>query len=305
MNGTALYAYDEAGHLLGEYDATDALIEETVWLDDIPVATLRPSGSTVSISYVHSDQLNTPRQVTRPSDNTTMWTWNSDPFGTDAANPNPAGAGTFAYDLRFPGQVFDGQAGLHENYFRDFDPAMGRYIESDPVGLLAGVNTYAYVSGSPVSLLDPAGLADVNLFNPNANSHDSTGTYAGWNAWNIPGVYTVAGHGNQGWMEDVRAGYNRLYPEDLAKLIQKDPNWKNRPVMFGGCHTGDSWAEGCAVKSRLDTFAQMLANLLGVPVTASPQFTRWDSQRGLLGTSPGISEPVQYPGAWKTYYPTK
>jgi hypothetical protein len=55
----------------------------------------------VSIYYLHSDQLNTPRQVTRPSDNTPMWTWNSDPFGTDAANPSPAGAGTFAYSLRF------------------------------------------------------------------------------------------------------------------------------------------------------------------------------------------------------------
>ena len=73
-----------------------------MWLGDIPVATLRPNGATVAIYYIHSDQLNTPRQVTRPSDNTAMWTWNSDPFGTDAANTNPAGAGTFAYNLRFP-----------------------------------------------------------------------------------------------------------------------------------------------------------------------------------------------------------
>ena len=90
VNGTVLYAYDEAGHVLGEYDGTGTLIEETVWLGDTPVATLRPNGSTVLIYYVHSDQLNTPRQVTRPSDNTAMWTWNSDPFGKDAANPNPA-----------------------------------------------------------------------------------------------------------------------------------------------------------------------------------------------------------------------
>jgi hypothetical protein len=72
--GPVLYAYDEAGHLLGEYDGTGSLIEKTVWLGDIPVATLRPSGSTVAIYYVHSDQLNAPRQVARPSDNTLMWT---------------------------------------------------------------------------------------------------------------------------------------------------------------------------------------------------------------------------------------
>jgi RHS repeat-associated protein len=86
-----------------------------------------------------------------------MWTWNSDPFGTDAANPNPAGAGAFAYNLRFPGQVFDGQAGLHDNYFRDYDPAAGRYAESDPIGLRSGINTYPYVGGNPLSNVDPSG----------------------------------------------------------------------------------------------------------------------------------------------------
>jgi RHS repeat-associated protein len=86
-----------------------------------------------------------------------MWTWNSDPFGTDAANANPAGVGTFAYNLRFPGQIFDGPAGLHQNGFRDYDPALGRYVESDPMGLLGGTNTYAYVEANPVSNYDPKG----------------------------------------------------------------------------------------------------------------------------------------------------
>jgi RHS repeat-associated protein len=116
------------------------------------VATLRPNGTNVSIYYIHSDGLNTPRQITRPSDNTVMWTWNSDPFGTDAANPNPAGAGTFAYNLRFPGQLFDGQAGLHPNHLRDYDAATGRYVESDPIGLGSNsFSTYAYVKGKPIS----------------------------------------------------------------------------------------------------------------------------------------------------------
>ena len=157
-SGTTLYMYDEGGHLLGEYDGHGSLIEETVWLGEIPVATLRPNGSTVSVYYVHTDQLNTPRQVTRPSDNTQMWSWFSDPFGTDPANTNPAGAGTFAYSLRFPGQVFGGQVGLHQNYFRDYDPVIGRYVESDPIGLAAGVNTYTYGNANPISNSDPTGL---------------------------------------------------------------------------------------------------------------------------------------------------
>ena len=161
--GTVLDAYDEAGHLLGEYDGSGNLIEETVWLGDIPVATLRPhTGGGIDIFYVHTDQLNTPRAVSRPSDNALMWTWYSDPFGTDAANENPAGAGTFQYNLRFAGQLFDGQAGLHDNHLRDYDPATGRYLESDLVGLDAGINTYAYALEDPVWYSDPLGL-DVQI----------------------------------------------------------------------------------------------------------------------------------------------
>jgi len=173
------HRYDElaSGLLVGEYDGTGALIEETVWLGDIPVATLRPNGATVSIYYVHSDQLNTPRQITRPSDNTAMWTWNSASFGTDAANPNPAGAGTFAYNLRFPGQAFDGHVGLHQNGFRDYDPAAGRYSESDPVGLRGGsYSTYAYVSGNPMRNIDPLGL-----FNPTKGAVAATNGARGAN----------------------------------------------------------------------------------------------------------------------------
>jgi RHS repeat-associated protein len=159
--------YDElaSGSLVGEYDGTGALIEETVWLGDIPVATIQPNGSTVAVYYVHTDHLNTPRQVTRPADNAQMWTWLSDPFGTDAANTNPAGAGALGYNLRFPGQIFHGPAGLHQNYFRDFDPATGRYVESDPIGLAGGTNTYQYSLANPLTRADPYGLWSTEAHN--------------------------------------------------------------------------------------------------------------------------------------------
>ena len=70
--------------------------------------------------------------------------------------------GTFSYDLRFPGQFYDQNAKLHYNYYRDYDPNTGRYIESDPIGLRGGINTYAYVAGNPVGAADPYGLDTVS-----------------------------------------------------------------------------------------------------------------------------------------------
>ena len=156
------FVYDEAGRLMGEYDDTGALIQETVWLDDLPVATLRSDGAGgVALYYVHPDHLGTPRAVTRPSDNQLVWQWdNTEPFGNSAPNENPSGLGTFAYNLRFPGQYFDQETGKHYNYFRDYDAGLGRYIQSDPIGLAAGNNTYSYVGDSPLSKSDEFGLLD-------------------------------------------------------------------------------------------------------------------------------------------------
>ena len=71
---------------------------------------------------------------------------------------NPSGLGVFNYNLRFPGQVYDKETNLQYNYFRDYDPATRRCIQSGPIGLAAGSNKYAYVEGTPFRKVDPFGL---------------------------------------------------------------------------------------------------------------------------------------------------
>jgi RHS repeat-associated protein len=136
---TTYFLYDEAGRLIGEYGESGTLIQEIVWLNDVPVASLRDCSCGDAIFYVHTDHLNTPRRVTKRSTTTVVWRWDSDPFGTSGADTDPDGDGThFSFNLRFPGQYFDSETGLNYNYMRDYEAATGRYIQSDPLGLRAG-----------------------------------------------------------------------------------------------------------------------------------------------------------------------
>jgi len=106
----------------------------------------------------HADHLNTPRLVADAT-GTTVWRWDQqEPFGNNVPDENPSGLGAFDLPLRLPGQRYDAETGLHYNYFRDYDPSLGRYGESDPIGLRGGLNSYAYVRGSPLRFSDLLGL---------------------------------------------------------------------------------------------------------------------------------------------------
>jgi len=151
------YMYDEDGRLIGEYNNSGGLIQEIVWLADTPVASLRLVSNVLTIYYIHTDHLNTPTLITQASNNQLRWRWDRHPFGTGTINANPSALGAFTFNFRFPGQYFDSETGLNYNYFRDYDPNVGRYVQSDPIGLGGGLNTYSYVLNRPTQLIDSNG----------------------------------------------------------------------------------------------------------------------------------------------------
>jgi RHS repeat-associated protein len=127
------------------------------------MATIQPSGSSIATYYLVTDQLDTPREIIRPSDNTIMWSWFTGPFGAEAPNTNPQGAGIFAYDMRLPGQIAGAWGSTYQNNFRDYDPEVGRYMEPDPIGLVGGsLSLYAYAAGNALTRIDPSGLSSID-----------------------------------------------------------------------------------------------------------------------------------------------
>ena len=132
----------------------------------VPIAV----GAAQALYFIHADHLNAPRLVA-DSMQKTVWRWDQqEPFGNNPADEDPDGDGiAFSLPQRFPGQYYDAETLLHYNYFRDYDATIGRYVESDPIGLKGGLNPFVYVTASPIRISDPSGLAkwvgEVNSFN--------------------------------------------------------------------------------------------------------------------------------------------
>jgi RHS repeat-associated protein len=144
------YQYDLAGHLteqrelLGGTSRTDY-----IYLGDRPIGMITPGGA---VAYYETGLLDTPQQLTG-SGQGAIWSADYQPFG----QTRTLVAGT-AQNLRLPGQYADAETGYYQNGFRDYDPSLGRYLESDPIGLDGGLNTYAYADGNPITGADPSGL---------------------------------------------------------------------------------------------------------------------------------------------------
>jgi len=104
-------------------------------------------------TFYQNDHLGTPQKLTSTG-GTVAWSATYAAFGQTKVDP----ASTIVNDLRFPGQQFDQETGLHYNWNRYYDQKLGRYVTSDPIGLSGGLNVYAYADENPVNLIDVEGL---------------------------------------------------------------------------------------------------------------------------------------------------
>ncbi|CAM3622180.1 RHS repeat domain-containing protein [Litorimonas haliclonae] len=172
------FVYDSAGQLLSETSRRDdrsaIKARDLIWLDGLAVAQIdrriSADGTTRNseVLSLHTDHLGAPREA-RDADGEIVWKWRGDAFGAGPGgrrdmgiDRDPDGDGTNTdVSLRFPGQYHDRESNLFYNHHRDYDPATGRYIQSDPIGLQGGVNRYVYVRGDPINKIAPTGLEGV------------------------------------------------------------------------------------------------------------------------------------------------
>jgi RHS repeat-associated protein len=153
--GLRFYQYDQAGHLLEEGSLSNgsaAPERDYIYLGDRPVAVLLPS--TGALFFLHGDRLDTPQFATDTAQRA-EWKAAYQPFGT--IRPVIL---NLAQNLRLPGQYADQETGYYHNGFRTYAADLGRYLESDPIGLGGGLNTYAYARNNPIARSDPLGLKD-------------------------------------------------------------------------------------------------------------------------------------------------
>ena len=178
------YLYDDNRKLLAELDADGKISRQYIYLAGQPLALIDTAADAAksqeqeqrgplaqamadisaiwkawfshgeSIAFLHNNHLGAPELAT-DAHGQPVWQAAYAPFGKLRKTSTPH---TFQLKLRLPGQYADQETGLYYNDQRYYDPAQGRYLTPDPLGLRAGTNSYAYVAGNPLKYVDPNGL---------------------------------------------------------------------------------------------------------------------------------------------------
>jgi len=125
-SGARQYLYDQSGHVMVETDQNGVTLREYIWLNDEPIALIDHVNTTPALDFIHVDHLNRPILITNAT-RAPVWSATWKPFGEAYAI-----SGTLTENLRFPGQLFQIESGLHWNWHRHYDPTTGTYLQVDP-----------------------------------------------------------------------------------------------------------------------------------------------------------------------------
>jgi RHS repeat-associated protein len=209
VGGTKTYFFYSEEGLIAEYDASGVEIRSYGYKPDSTWTTdplwLKEGGT---YYWYQNDHLGTPQKLVAQN-GTVVWSAQYSSFGEATIDIE-----TVTNNLRFPGQYFDVETGLHYNYQRYYDPKIGRYVRKDPIGLDGGLNVFLYALNDPINKRDLLGLAF---------SRDDLDIKTG-PPWDKGGTPKISFSCNCGWID-----WTHLNPKGARELLNK---FKDSPYYF-------------------------------------------------------------------------